>query len=51
VNLSHGDMDDVAAALHAALGPGGRVQPTRCRELLPASSGKFRLARAELRVR
>ncbi|WAS90827.1 hypothetical protein [Nannocystis punicea] len=44
-------MPAVAAALRAALGPGARVQLTRCRELLPASSGKFRLARADLRSR
>ncbi|PCC73911.1 Phenylacetate-coenzyme A ligase PaaK, adenylate-forming domain family [Nannocystis exedens] len=44
-------LPDVAAALHAALGPGARVQLARRPELLPASSGKFRLAYVDGRPR
>lgn len=39
----------VLAAVHALLGAGARVRAERRRELLPAASGKFRLAYAEAR--
>jgi len=44
-------LPDVLAALRAVLGPGAQLRADRCRELLPASSGKFRLACTETRAR
>ncbi|MCY1058893.1 hypothetical protein OV142_27690 [Nannocystis sp. SCPEA4] len=41
----------VVEALRAVLGPGAQLRADRRRELLPASSGKFRLAYAEPRAR
>ncbi|MCY1064744.1 hypothetical protein OV090_08220 [Nannocystis sp. RBIL2] len=50
-DFSNGCVDDITAALHVALGPGARVQLARRPELLPTSSGKFRLAGVESRPR
>ena len=44
-------LPEVLDALRAVLGPGAQLRAQRCRELLPASSGKFRLAYAETRAR
>lgn len=37
-------VEAAVAALHERLGPGATIQVTHERELLPAASGKFRLA-------